>query len=282
MADLGSLKVPELKKLLQDRSLPVSGNKSELIARIQQHDSTAAASTATAAASTGSVAPGAAPALGEDEIDWDDEDGDKTNAKAAAKPSASASGTAAATAGGQGQAGDPTPDPKQAVDVDAATTADPTVQGGSEAKAAREEASTAPAVAAKDFSAGLAQTDIEKEIAQRKARAQKFGVVESSDAALKALERAKKFGTSAADGELAGGGLKALDQALSSGPRKRGRERDGQVVEPDRQSKRRTPDRNARVGKPGQRNGGGAARGKITDDPVEKAKAEARAKKFGA
>jgi len=39
MTDYSQLKVPELKKLLQERSLPVSGNKAELIARLQEADS---------------------------------------------------------------------------------------------------------------------------------------------------------------------------------------------------------------------------------------------------
>jgi hypothetical protein len=38
MSDYASLKVPELKKLLQEKSLPVAGNKADLIARLQEHD----------------------------------------------------------------------------------------------------------------------------------------------------------------------------------------------------------------------------------------------------
>jgi SAP domain-containing ribonucleoprotein len=38
MTDYNSLKVPDLKKLLGERSLPLSGNKSDLIARLQEHD----------------------------------------------------------------------------------------------------------------------------------------------------------------------------------------------------------------------------------------------------
>lgn len=36
--DYTSLKVPDLKKLLGDRSLPISGNKADLIARLQEDD----------------------------------------------------------------------------------------------------------------------------------------------------------------------------------------------------------------------------------------------------
>jgi hypothetical protein len=38
MIEYNSLKVPDLKKLLGERSLPISGNKSDLIARLQEHD----------------------------------------------------------------------------------------------------------------------------------------------------------------------------------------------------------------------------------------------------
>lgn len=38
MTDYNSLKVTELKKALQDRSLAVSGNKAELVARLQEDD----------------------------------------------------------------------------------------------------------------------------------------------------------------------------------------------------------------------------------------------------
>ncbi len=40
MADYASFKVPELKKLLSDRGLPIAGNKADLIARLQENDST--------------------------------------------------------------------------------------------------------------------------------------------------------------------------------------------------------------------------------------------------
>ena len=38
MTDYNTLKVPELKKLLQEKSLPVAGNKADLIARLLEHD----------------------------------------------------------------------------------------------------------------------------------------------------------------------------------------------------------------------------------------------------
>lgn len=38
MTDYASLKVPDLKKLLQERGLQQSGNKADLIARLQEND----------------------------------------------------------------------------------------------------------------------------------------------------------------------------------------------------------------------------------------------------
>ena len=280
MADYTSLKVPDLKKLLQERSLPVSGNKAELIARLQSADSSAAAA-GPAATTSG------APAPAEDEIDWDDDDA-AGGGGSGAKPSEPAA--AALAAGGQGQVANPAAVPNQKADVDPSKTDDLKVAGGTAGAAAASDASeTAEPKAAVEFSAGLAQTDLEKEIALRKKRAQKFGVVESNDEAIKALERAKKFGTGSADEQLAGGGLRALDQALSSEKPSRKRGRDGRDGGRDgrdgkRQNSRRGGQRGGADGGREARNGadGGAPapRGKITDDPVQKAKAEARAQRF--
>jgi hypothetical protein len=38
MADYSSHKVPDLKKILQERGLVISGNKADLIARLQEDD----------------------------------------------------------------------------------------------------------------------------------------------------------------------------------------------------------------------------------------------------
>jgi hypothetical protein len=42
MADYSSHKVPDLKKILQERGLVISGNKADLIARLQEDDKKAA------------------------------------------------------------------------------------------------------------------------------------------------------------------------------------------------------------------------------------------------
>ncbi len=44
MADYSQLKVPDLKKILQERGLVISGNKADLIARLQEDDSKKAGS----------------------------------------------------------------------------------------------------------------------------------------------------------------------------------------------------------------------------------------------
>ena len=41
MTDYASLKVEELKKLLSDRGLPLSGKKADLVARLQENDAAA-------------------------------------------------------------------------------------------------------------------------------------------------------------------------------------------------------------------------------------------------
>lgn len=43
-----TLKVPDLRKLLQERSLPVTGNKADLISRLQENDKEAAPAAAAA------------------------------------------------------------------------------------------------------------------------------------------------------------------------------------------------------------------------------------------
>jgi hypothetical protein len=45
MADYSQMKVPDLKKILQERGLVVSGNKADLIARLQEDDKKAGGTT---------------------------------------------------------------------------------------------------------------------------------------------------------------------------------------------------------------------------------------------
>ncbi|EPE32746.1 SAP [Glarea lozoyensis ATCC 20868] len=254
--DYNSQKVPELKKLLSDRGLPISGNKADLIARLQENDK-----------------KGPSGATGEDEIDWDEDD-----AKATTEPAA-----AAVAAGGQGQVANPAAVPNQKVDVDPSKTDDLKVVAEGEPKTteapvtAETTTEAAPPTEAEapkqDFTAGISQSSADVEAEKRAARAKRFGLT-VDDEAQKLAERAKKFGIEKADETV-----KGLDSALPEGRQKRNREeRPG--GQGGRNAKRQTPDRRtAPTAKPAA-----AAKktGKLIDDPVEKAKAEARAKRFQA
>ncbi|KFY01669.1 hypothetical protein O988_02610 [Pseudogymnoascus sp. VKM F-3808] len=267
MADYNSLKVPDLKKILTERALPLSGNKADLIARLQEDDKKKAPVSA-------------APAAADDEIDWDEDD-----SKVA--PGAATTTAAATTiaAGGQGPIETPLAVPNQKQDVDPAATTDLKVTGGADAPAAADGAVAASgeveAVVVEepkqDFSIGLQKTDAEKEAEKRAARAKKFGIV-PDDEEVKRAERAKKFGGGAGDVDVSG-----LDGALPE-RKKRGREeREGKPV--GRDAKRQTPDRRAEPAKKEARPSVPKQEPKkayksVLDDPVEKAKAEARRQKF--
>lgn len=139
--------------------------------------------------------------------------------------------------------------------------------------ATTSEAASEPEAPKQDFSIGISQTDAEKEAEKRAARAKRFGIIED-DEAKKLAERAKKFGLDSKEAVV-----KGLDSALPERKQKRGREdRQG-----GRAAKRQTPDR--RTEAPKSKPAGAPAKqpaGRIIDDPVEKAKAEARAKRFAA
>ncbi|KAN0114547.1 hypothetical protein V8E51_004091 [Hyaloscypha variabilis] len=270
MADYSKEKVPDLKKLLQERGLAISGNKADLIARLQEDDS--------------KKAGGGAAAAGEDEIDWDEDD------KPAPEPSAPT--TAPSTL----------PATTEAPTTTTTTAAQPSTESKAVEQSTTEPAAPAPAPEQPkpDFSIGLKQSDALTEAEKRAARAKRFGIPANEEAA-KLAERAKKFGLETKDAVVEG-----LDSALPERKAKRGREgreRDGGE---ERASKRQTPDRRLegkRGGRGrGEKRGGGAGgaggagggaggegnaerekerKGRIADDPVEKAKMEARAKKFG-
>lgn len=156
-----------------------------------------------------------------------------------------------------------------------------------------------------DFSAHLAATSVDEEARKRAERAKRFGVVadENEEEKLK-VERAKRFGGEAPAVVAA---VQGLDSALPERrERKRGREgaaggeqRDakrqstdgrrggGRGDRGDRGGQNRGQDRrgqnSGRVGGRGEaRQNGGAQRGAASLDPAEKARAEARAKRFGA
>ncbi|KAK2749245.1 hypothetical protein FQN57_006861 [Myotisia sp. PD_48] len=212
----------DLIEILKSRSLPYTGKKADLIARLQEADK------AQANKSNTNTVPAADP---EDVIDWDDEPAE----------------TLAAAPAGKGAATNPVAVPNQKVDTDPSTThdlkvikpedkkaettneaaatdssakADKAAINGAQAK--EKPAADTPAV---DYSMGLATTDLDAELAKRKARAAKFGVVDDPvvTEAQKAIERAKRFGNPE-DTTTGEPKVKGLDQALpSERPRKRGR-----------------------------------------------------------
>lgn len=189
--DYAKKKNAELEDLLKARSLPHTGKKADLIARLQQYDAEQAAKS-NAAATAGA----------EDEIDWEDD-------------------AAAIAAGGLGQPANPTAVPNQVVDTDPSKTHDLTVDppapaAGDTKAAAAAPAGDANAAAEADKkkslpSTGIKATAVDDELAKRQKRAARFGMQESNEDALKALERAKKFGTGDAEDKVA---VKGLDEAL--------------------------------------------------------------------
>lgn len=211
------------------------------------------------------------PVAGDDEIDWDEDD--------KAPLATTEAAAAAVVAGGKGQVPNPTAVPNQKAAIDPSATHDlKVVEGESKnpevppasADAPITEAAQAPEKAEPkaDFTAGIQQTDAEKEAEKRAARAKRFGVPEDAEAK-KLAERAKKFGLEENEAVV-----KGLDSALPERRQKRGREdkQDG------RSAKRQTPDRRtAPVSKVAS---GPKPPGRVFDDPSEKAKAEARAKRF--
>lgn len=306
--DYSKRKNDELSDLLKKRSLPHTGKKAELIARLQQYDKDhpeerSASATPSAPPST------AVPAVAEDEIDWDD-DGAGLADSTPTTTKASEPGAAAIAAGGQGRVDNPTSVPNQAVDVDPSTTSDLTIKGGqnvavdgdgviatsgvtnTDATPTSTPAATAGLAAAEvDFSKGIATTDIDAELAKRKTRAARFGMAEATDEdAVKALERAKRFGTAGSKVEMEA--VKGLDEALPERGRKRGR--GGEGDEEGRGGKRRDGGRRGGGGGGGARrrgdggalrNGGGGAGGKAgasTLSEKDRLAAESRKKRFAA
>ncbi|KAK6003910.1 hypothetical protein QM012_008760 [Aureobasidium pullulans] len=288
MAEYTKMKNAELEALLKERNLPHTGKKADLVKRLQEHDA--------------QTADGSAPAKNDDEIDWDDEP-----AAAASKAATTDAAASAIAAGGQGQAANPQAVPNQQADIDPSKTDDLTV-----IKPSNDDASTAhpaetadasapseaaqpaePAKPAVDFTSGLAKTTLDQEIEKRKARAKKFGLNEDEDEALKALERAKRFGNTEMPGKL----NEALPERRE---RKRGAPADGEQQGASKKRENNDSNNNKQRGGGGRRDGrrgGGAqpqakASAPAASAPAKKekpqmseadrAKAEARKARFAA
>ena len=280
-SDYTKKKNAELEELLKSRSLPHTGKKAELIARLQEYDakqsSAAKPSTTTAAAGD------------EDQIDWDDDVPATSAPVTGSEPSA----TAAIAAGGQGQVANPTAVPNQAVDTDPSKTEDLTVNPPAstsdtatknDAEKSTAKAEEAPPAPPTDFTSGLQSSSVDDEIAKRQKRAARFGIQEDSTDALKSLERAKKFGTGSEGDKSA---VKGLDEALPERVRKergvkRGREesKDTRPASKRRESGKRDNGRPARKARSGSRPQTKGKGGQLSEK--DKLAAEARKKRFTA
>lgn len=232
----------ELVEILKSRSLPHTGKKAEMVARIQEDDASKANNSA--------AAPAPAPKgdTADDVIDWEDDEVPTETAK----PSTEAAAPAPAE---NTEAPNPQPDVAGAAPEEPKAEpkgAEGETQEGSGQPTATAQAEEKPAT---NYAKGLPVTELEEELKKRKARAEKFGITEDSQAAIaeaeQRLERAKRFG---AEAEVpANAGVSKLDEALpSEQPRKRGR---GQNDQGSRGGKRRD------VGGRGQGQGQGQGRG---------------------
>lgn len=192
--------------------------------------------------------------------------------------------------------------PNQKQDIDPATTHDLKVAATATSEAPETEKKSAPAAAASeeplkpaepeapkvDFTAGVALTDAEKEAKKRADRAKRFGIVEQTDEEKKLKERAAKFGVKDAD-KVDEATIKTLNEGLPARMKREKKEQGGRAEG----AKRQTPDRGQgqkpqrnekKPPVPAQKQASKPAPKKVLsvlDDPVEKAKAEARAAKFG-
>ncbi|CAG8189983.1 unnamed protein product [Penicillium salamii] len=281
MTDYSKKTNAELVEILKARSLPHTGKKADMVSRLQENDQNKPTDAAAPAPATKTDAA-------EDVIDWDDEPSE-TPAQASTE-----TGAAAIAAGGQGPVSNPVAVPNQKLDENPATTDDLKVESTGAAPAAQVATEAAPVETKPpvDYTRGLPQTDLEAELAKRKARAEKFGIVESEETALKEatkqLERAQRFGTGVEET-----GVSRLDQALpDERPRKRGNEsRDA------RGGKRRDTGRNRNRRGDGNRNrnegnktnagvkkpaAGGSAGASKNWSEKDNAAMEARKKRFAA
>jgi SAP domain-containing ribonucleoprotein len=182
MSDYSKLTVPKLRELLTSRGLPTNGLKVELIARLQAADT------------EGSSTP-AAPVEG------------STPAESAA-----ASTPAEATPAAEAAPANTAPAKKSIAalfDAPAAPATETAAAAPAEATTEATPSEAAPAVEEPKFTAGLATTTLDEEIARRKKRAERFGLSAQDAEALKTLERQKRFGVQASGEEV-----KGLDTAL--------------------------------------------------------------------
>ncbi|KAL4897994.1 hypothetical protein BDV59DRAFT_169053 [Aspergillus ambiguus] len=209
----------ELVEILKARSLPHTGKKAEMVARLQEADNKAK--------SDAPAAPATKTDNAEDVIDWEDDDvpaAETVTAKAPAGTTAPATTTDAKAATAPATQQEP-----NAAAADESKTESQTAVAPQESTEGTATVSTEEQKPAPNYAMGLPITEMEEELKKRKARAEKFGITDESKAAIeeaeRKLERAKRFGAGAEEKPEVGVGR--LDEALSTEkPRKRGRDND--------------------------------------------------------
>lgn len=279
----------DLVEILKSRSLPHTGKKAELVARLQESDSQSGAAPAPSSAAKADTT--------DDVIDWEDDEVPAEGTKPSTEP-----GAAALAAGGKGQVSNPAAVPNQQLGDNPAATSDLKVESTGE-EAGKEGSEAVPAAAtaeggadaqeeekpAPNFAKGLPTTEMEEELRKRKARAEKFGITEDSQTAIaeaeKSLERAKRFGTGADPN--AGVGVRKLDEALpQEKSRKRGRNDQGGRGGKRRNFGGRNQGRRQGGGNRNRREGGNnstnGTSGQSSRSEQDRAAMEARKQRFGA
>ena len=280
--DYSKKKNAELEELLKARSLPHTGKKAELVARLQQYDAEQASAVKQSASASATIGD-------EDQIDWEEEDAPA--ATAAPATGSTPATTAAIAAGGQGQVANPTAVPNQALDTDPSKTDDLSIKPPASTGKKTDPNKTSPTVTTTttaaaaaapptDFTSGLQASTIDDEIAKRQKRAARFGIQESNEDAMKALARAKKFGTGSGGDKTA---VRGLDEALPERAKKergvkRGRDeaKDARPAAKRRESGRREDIRQTRSGSRPQAKAKG-----MEMSEKDRLAAEARKKWFG-
>lgn len=282
--EYAKLKNVELESLLKERSLPHTGKKADLIARLQEDDKrkkeAAPAPKSATANTTTTVGSAAVASTNDDEIDWDDDPTETSKPIPVPRHQLNAPHPVEHTSSNekkQTESGGLVTE--AAATKEEAVTVKTTAQAnGSAATEVAEETKAEEKAAGSDFNRGLAEATIEVELEKRRARAKKFGLPDGDQEALKALERAKRFGQESKPLGL----NEALPERIV---RKRGREHE------DDGTRSTLNPRNTRQGGGRGRDHGRDHSGRVAQSQphaakswlkdAEKAKAEARRSRFG-
>ncbi|KAK6503556.1 hypothetical protein TWF481_008570 [Arthrobotrys musiformis] len=247
MTDYNKLKVAELKEMLARRGLQTVGKKDELVSRLVADDATKASNPPNGESSseaTKETAPVAAPTTSVTETPAEQKE---VETDTTVPPESAPEPTTANPIEGEKKK---FTFKRLADEFDTPAPKEP-----------KPEEPKAPEPV-ESFVAGLSTTDADSELEKRKKRAARFGVPVTES--IKLAERAKRFAADD-DGSNKDTTIKALDSALGENKGKKRASETRIQHEPPKKSKD-SP-------KP-------ATRG-VLADPSEKAKAEARAKRFG-